>query len=208
MKRAISLQDSVQRGPRISSSRRGGAQNAEWESTSNAQHSSASRDTSLPAGATTNGRSSVNTTHLHQSAAHVLFLNNRRGSNGIIPGQQLASFPVPVAGPLRQNSSGLENSTTMGLREPSELVNDHSLAGDLMNAVIGRHGKGNCRQRSRIYDDPAVIAGYNSVPLIELDRLPRGGISLETKSIGRIQVCCKPLIILVRPYWTRSLVDF
>lgn len=188
MKRAVSLQDSVQRGPNISSSRRDGAQNAEWESLSNAPLS-ATRETSLPGGATTNGRSSVNTTHLHQSAAHVLFLNNRRGSNGIIPGQQLPSFPVPVAGPLRQNISGPENPTTMGHREPSELVIDHSLAGDLMNAVTGKHGRGSCRQRSRIYDDPAIIAGYNSVPLIELDRLPRGGISLETKSIGRIQVC-------------------
>ena len=45
------------------------------------------------------------------------------------------------------------------------------------------------QERSRIYDGPAVDASYNSVPLIEIDRLPRGGISLETKAVGRIQVC-------------------
>jgi hypothetical protein len=40
----------------------------------------------------------------------------------------------------------------------------------------------------KIYDDPDVVAGYASVPLIEVDRLPRGGISLETRAVGRIQV--------------------
>lgn len=39
-----------------------------------------------------------------------------------------------------------------------------------------------------IFDDQAVIEGYASVPLIELDLLPRGGLSFETKSVGRIQV--------------------
>jgi hypothetical protein len=34
-----------------------------------------------------------------------------------------------------------------------------------------------------------VVAGYNSVPIIELDRLPRGGMSMETKAVGRVQVC-------------------
>lgn len=40
----------------------------------------------------------------------------------------------------------------------------------------------------KIFDDPAVIQGYESVPLIEIDALPRGGISLETAAVGRIQV--------------------
>jgi hypothetical protein len=47
----------------------------------------------------------------------------------------------------------------------------------------------NSRRQSKIYDDKAVIHGYESVPLIELDTLPRGGISLDTAAVGRIQVC-------------------
>eukprot|EP00934_Nitzschia_sp_Nitz4_P003635 Nitzschia sp. Nitz4//scaffold3_size479765//412909//416775//NITZ4_000177-RA/size479765-augustus-gene-1.625-mRNA-1//-1//CDS//3329550989//3625//frame0 len=43
-----------------------------------------------------------------------------------------------------------------------------------------------------IFDNPAVIQGYNSVPLIEVDRLPRGGISLETKAVGRVQFGIPP----------------
>ena len=41
---------------------------------------------------------------------------------------------------------------------------------------------------NKIFDDPEVILGYQSVPLIELDKLPRGGLSFETKAVGRIQV--------------------
>lgn len=44
------------------------------------------------------------------------------------------------------------------------------------------------KRQYRIFDDPAVIEGYDSVPLIDVDPLPRGGISLETKAVGRIQV--------------------
>jgi hypothetical protein len=41
---------------------------------------------------------------------------------------------------------------------------------------------------TKIFDDATVTAGYESVPLIEINTLPRGGISFETKSVGRVQV--------------------
>jgi hypothetical protein len=44
------------------------------------------------------------------------------------------------------------------------------------------------RSSAKIFDDPAVVKGYESVPLLETDKLPRGGISLETKAVGRVQV--------------------
>ena len=44
-------------------------------------------------------------------------------------------------------------------------------------------------RQSKIFDDTAVVLGYESVDLIQIDKLPRGGISLETKAVGRIQVC-------------------
>eukprot|EP00980_Cylindrotheca_fusiformis_P029436 scaffold23476_cov125-Cylindrotheca_fusiformis.AAC.4 len=43
-----------------------------------------------------------------------------------------------------------------------------------------------------IFDDSRVIESYASVPLIELDPLPRGGISFETKAVGRIQFGIPP----------------
>ena len=43
------------------------------------------------------------------------------------------------------------------------------------------------RRRSRIYDDPVMTEGYREVPLLEILQLPRGGTSIETKSVGRVQ---------------------
>jgi hypothetical protein len=44
------------------------------------------------------------------------------------------------------------------------------------------------KDSASIFDDQAVIRGYASVPLMELDLLPRGGLSFETNAVGRIQV--------------------
>ena len=64
-----------------------------------------------------------------------------------------------------------------------------SLAGGTLPRPQLRQRKG---QNSKIFDDAAVIAGYDSVPLIDIDLLPRGGISFETKSVGRIQFGIPP----------------
>ena len=101
---------------------------------------------------------------------------NRRGSNGVIPGQQLPSFPPPTLNTTQQPTDTLP-----------EDPRDDCGGGNRAN----HRSESSRRIRSRIYDEPAVIAGYNSVPLIELNRLPRGGISLETEAIGRIQVSNK-----------------
>ena len=45
------------------------------------------------------------------------------------------------------------------------------------------------KSKSRLsVTDAAVAAGYEAVPYLEVDRLPRGGVSVETKAVGRIQV--------------------
>lgn len=38
-------------------------------------------------------------------------------------------------------------------------------------------------------DAPHIIRSYDSVPLLEQTKLPRGGISMETQAVGRVQVC-------------------
>lgn len=48
------------------------------------------------------------------------------------------------------------------------------------------------KRRSRIYDDPIVTEGYASVPLLDMQQLPRGGISIETKAVGRVQFGIPP----------------
>lgn len=48
------------------------------------------------------------------------------------------------------------------------------------------------RQASRIFDDPFVTAGYSCVPILEQDHLPRGGVSIDTAAVGRIQLGIPP----------------
>jgi glyoxylase-like metal-dependent hydrolase (beta-lactamase superfamily II) len=48
------------------------------------------------------------------------------------------------------------------------------------------------RSQSRIFDDSAVTAGYASVPLLDMQALPRGGMSIETKAVGRVQLGIPP----------------
>jgi hypothetical protein len=43
------------------------------------------------------------------------------------------------------------------------------------------------KPQSKIFDDLAVVRGHESVPLIDADVLPGGGISFETQAVGRIQ---------------------
>lgn len=37
-------------------------------------------------------------------------------------------------------------------------------------------------------EDPAVIKSYDAVPLLDVAKLPRGGVSMETQAVGRVQV--------------------
>jgi hypothetical protein len=46
--------------------------------------------------------------------------------------------------------------------------------------------------QSRIFDDAETTAGYNAIPMLPLTELPRGGISVETKAVGRIQFGIPP----------------
>lgn len=53
----------------------------------------------------------------------------------------------------------------------------------------------NTYQRSNssvIYDSPAIVEGYESVPLLDVTDLPRGGISIQTKAVGAVQFGIPP----------------
>jgi hypothetical protein len=110
----------------------------------------------------------------------MLFDGSRRGSNGgVIPGQQLPEFPLPTLRPHPE--------TPVTTVQEDEQVKP-TLSRFEKDTTPGPTGNIGRRNRSRIYDDPIVVAGYNSVPLLELDQLPRGGVSIETQSVGRVQV--------------------
>jgi hypothetical protein len=38
-------------------------------------------------------------------------------------------------------------------------------------------------------EDPFLISSYGNIPVLEQTKLPRGGVSVETAAVGRVQVC-------------------
>ena len=73
---------------------------------------------------------------------------------------------------------GLKNER--GRRRASFTVSKEVAVGDEMRANVN------------IFDTPAVVAAYESVPKMEVEKLPRGGLSLETQAVGRIQFGIPP----------------
>jgi hypothetical protein len=43
-------------------------------------------------------------------------------------------------------------------------------------------------------EDPLLIVSYNSIQVLEQTKLPRGGVSIETKAVGRVQVCRQSIL--------------
>lgn len=81
--------------------------------------------------------------------------------------------------PLRSESIGTNSSNVSGL----------TVSGmGFLSPPLSMKQRIQMRKSVAIFDDEAIQEGYASVPLIDLDMLPRGGISFETKAVGRIQV--------------------
>lgn len=57
-------------------------------------------------------------------------------------------------------------------------------------SVIANTARGNKRSavKDSIMEDSIVGKMYDSIPLLEATKLPRGGISIETEAVGRVQV--------------------
>lgn len=90
--------------------------------------------------------------------------------------------------PNKQDRFGLENMQRLGHSMSQLDISSHSTMSREQLSQKRKH------RQFKIYDDPKVVRGYESVPLLELDHLPRGGISLETKAVGRIQVSGERMI--------------
>ena len=95
------------------------------------------------------------------------------------------------------NSSFASPSASRSRRIPPSRADDVLMSpGVAGSTASSSHASGKKRKDSKnrgrqnkIFDDALIIQGYDSVPLLEIDALPRGGISFETQAVGRIQVC-------------------
>jgi hypothetical protein len=138
--------------------------------------------TSLP-----NGSRSVDPGDINSSVTAPL------GPAGTLPGISLDSGLVPKKQdelvPLYDNSIRDESFSGSKKQEVSP-----STKIDVPDKTDKKHRHGHKKRnkKNRIYDDPAVVAGYASVPLLDSVNLPRGGLSIETKAVGRIQFGIPP----------------
>ena len=73
-------------------------------------------------------------------------------------------------------------------RNASEPVGSNAALNMAASHIASTSGSVKRRPSAKIFDDPAIVRGYDSVPIIEIDVLPRGGISFETEAVGRVQV--------------------
>lgn len=115
--------------------------------------------------------------------SHWLTLSHRKLPGNLIDDEDLdASLPNCEPRPPRRRSQSMD------------LVQGAALVTSAIEAEkVGRRGSRQRRvKQSRIYDDPQVVESYQSVPTLEMDKLPRGGISIDTKAVGRIQFGIPP----------------
>jgi len=136
------------------------------------------------------------------------------------PQQNLQQLPHPVRPRPRTPSQGLETPTSQDVsrRVPMADANEYPMEnGDISRAINTadtpeyRDGVTELhtdRTQSRksslgsshseasgtsVFDDsPMVVKYYEAVPMLELTKLPRGGVSMETQAVGRVQFGIPP----------------
>lgn len=79
------------------------------------------------------------------------------------------------AGARRESGGGKDDS----LDEVSPLPSDRRQSLNSMTSTGSDFNR----------DPPEIAASYNAIPVLEQTILPRGGISMDTQAVGRVQVC-------------------
>mmetsp|Transcript_12823 Transcript_12823/g.19428 ORF Transcript_12823/g.19428 Transcript_12823/m.19428 type:complete len:1413 (-) Transcript_12823:37-4275(-) len=122
-----------------------------------------------------------------------------QGEEQFVPFQRRATEPHS----RRQSSTSVKRSSVCSLQHRSSTTTKQERPRpmskrDRTSSMYASFADDNSNHRrrlssqSKIFDTPKVVAAYDSVPIIECDRLPRGGISLNTQAVGRIQFGIPP----------------
>lgn len=94
--------------------------------------------------------------------------------------------------PVAVNSNNNRNSNDDNVNQLRSSNDSHKLK--RFTSIRSRPSKPNGLSRD---DDPSVARMYDSIPLLEVTKLPRGGIIIETEAIGRVQVRFFRIIIFL-----------
>ncbi len=96
-----------------------------------------------------------------------------KGGSSLKPGDT----GKPVASPTKSGSEGKEKKVNGNGASPSP----SPLGKQKVNEVVVPESSGEDRHAT-------IGNAYDSIPLLEQTKLPRGGISIETKAVGMVQV--------------------
>lgn len=79
-----------------------------------------------------------------------------------------------------------------GANSDSESSEKHPVENGKDNGAGGSgsdtSNKKNKKKNKESLKDSEVIKTYSDVPMLEINKLPRGGVSIDTKAVGRVQV--------------------
>lgn len=65
---------------------------------------------------------------------------------------------------------------------------EHSPARPTSRMEMKRQIEQQQAERGLLEEAPQVVKAYEMIPVLEQTKLPRGGVSVETKAVGRVQV--------------------
>lgn len=97
--------------------------------------------------------------------------------------------------------SGTNNHNTPSSASTSQAQPQQQQNGGIPKQIIQQTRKSSVEFSSILEstDAPTVVKSYDAVPLLEQTKLPRGGVSMDTEAVGRVQVCVTSSFIKHQP---------
>lgn len=99
---------------------------------------------------------------------------------------------LDLLSPRSSNSGRHSLRITSACFEQDLAVLQEEVANIGLNHVAARPNLHKRQGSAVIYDTPAIMQGYASVPLLDVTPLPRGGISIQTAAVGAVQFGIPP----------------
>jgi hypothetical protein len=106
----------------------------------------------------------------------------------VIPEDRVPEAPDAIS--LEQQTSML-STTTKGEESPSDSLSGERSPPPPPPSNRPIYTAMPSEERNGFKDSPQIKKAYDAIPVLEQNKLPRGGVSIETKAVGRIQVSKK-----------------
>jgi hypothetical protein len=103
----------------------------------------------------------------------------------VIPEEPVAEPPDAIS---LEPQASMASTTTKGEESPSDSLSWERSPPPMPPSNRPIKTAMPSEERNVFKDSPQIKKAYDAVPVLEQNKLPRGGVSIETKAVGRIQV--------------------